>query len=142
MFNAIDILAHGLSAQRLRMNTIVSNIANAQTTRTEEGGPYKRRDVVLTAREEQSKFSSVLDRMTLARPKVSAVIEDQSPPREVHQPGHPDADAQGIVRYPNINIVSSMSNRINTATAYEAQATATQTVRDMMRKAAQITIRF
>ena len=59
MFNAIDILAHGLSAQRLRMNTIVSNIANAQTTRTEEGGPYKRRDVVLTAREEQSKFSSV-----------------------------------------------------------------------------------
>ena len=89
MFNAIDVISKALSATRLRVNTLASNIANAETTRTEEGGPYRRKDVVQIARPETNAFSDEMDKATLASPSIMGVIEDKSAPRKVFQPGHP-----------------------------------------------------
>jgi len=138
MFNAIEILSSSLSAMRLRANTIASNIANAETTKTPEGGPYKRRDVVISAKPMHSTFSSALDEMTLMRPSASAVLVDNSPPRKVHQPWHPQADEQGYVAYPNINVVQSMTDMMSASRAYEANVNAIRTMRKMMLDAQRI----
>lgn len=142
MFEAMEVLASGLSATRTRVNTIASNIANAETTRTPEGGPYKRKDVVQVARTTQSKFANALDRMTLAKPSVYAVVEDQSAPRRVFQPGHPDADNDGYVAYPNINMVETMTNMMTASRLYQANVTAIETIRRMVDEAQRISIRF
>jgi flagellar basal-body rod protein FlgC len=138
MFDTIDVIAKGLSAARLRVNTIASNIANAETTRTPEGGPYKRQDVVQVANSKQSAFSSVLDQATLAAPQVVAVVQDQSEPRKVFQPGHPDADSEGYVAYPNINVVTSMTDMTMASRLYQANVTAMQTARQMVQDAKEI----
>ena len=130
-----EMLASALTVQRQRLNVIASNIANAQTTRTAEGGPYKRKDIVVVAEEAKGSFESVLDEMTIARPKVAAVIEDNSEPRKVYQPGHPDADTQGYVAYPNINIVSTMTDMMSASSAYQASLTALGTSREFARSA-------
>ncbi len=136
MANATDILSNALSVARLRINVLASNIANAETTRTEEGGPYKRKDVVQIAKPaDGSDFANTLDRMTLAKPEVQAVIEDQSEPREVYQPGHPDADENGVVKYPNINVVTTMTDLMSATRIYQANATAVDSVRQMEREA-------
>lgn len=142
MFDAIEVLSSGLSAARMRVNVLASNIANAETTRTPEGGPYKRRDVVQTAKTMSGGFDSVLDRVSLARPSVEAVIEDQSAPRMVYQPGHPDADENGYVAYPNINVVSTMTDLMTASRLYQANANALETARKMAQDAANISIRF
>lgn len=142
MFDSIEILSQGLSAQRTRVNTIASNIANAETTRTPEGGPYKRRDVVQVARTTPSKFASALDRMSLSAPSVYAVVEDQSDPKKVYSPGHPDADANGYVAYPNINVVTTMADMISASRLYQANVEALRTVRGMTDDAQRISIRF
>ncbi|RMG40488.1 MAG: flagellar basal body rod protein FlgC [Candidatus Dadabacteria bacterium] len=142
MFDTMEVLASGLSVARLRVNTIASNFANAQTTRTEDGGPYKRRDVVQIARPVKSHFASVLDRMTLAKPTVAAVVEDQSPPRLVYDPGHPDANKDGYVAYPNINTVQSMTDLMSATRLYQANLSAMNAVKRMMRDATQIAMRF
>lgn len=135
MANAIDILSQALSVSRLRVNVLSSNIANAETTRTAEGGPYRRKDVVQVANTVPSDFASTLDRMTLASPQVQAVIEDQAEPRKVHQPGHPDADKEGFVAYPNINVVTTMTDMMSATRLYQANAVAIDTVRQMEREA-------
>ena len=137
-FNVIEVLASGLSAARMRVNVLASNIANAETTRTEEGGPYKRRDVVQMARTQHSSFESELDQMSLAKPQVVKVVEDGSDPKKVYQPGHPDADKDGFVEYPNINVVTSMTDMMTATRLYQANITAVQTVRDMMDAASRI----
>jgi flagellar basal-body rod protein FlgC len=142
MYNVIEVLASGLSATRLRVNVLASNIANAETTRTEDGGPYKRKDIVQTARTVQSNFSSTLDNASLAKPQVLAVVEDQSEPRVVHQPGHPDADENGYVAYPNINMVTAMTDLMSASRLYQANVSALETARNMARDAANISIRF
>ncbi|MCB0319110.1 MAG: flagellar basal body rod protein FlgC [Bdellovibrionales bacterium] len=142
MFGAMEVLASGLSAARLRVNTVASNIANAETTRTEEGGPYKRRDVVQVAVTQQSNFGTVLDRMSLAKPQVAAVVEDGSEPRKVFQPGHPDADETGYVAFPNINIVTSMTDMISATRQYQAMASAIDSVKKMSQAAERISLRF
>lgn len=142
MFEAMEVLASGLSATRTRVNTIASNIANAETTRTPEGGPYKRKDVVQLARGIQSKFASALDRMTLAKPSVYAVVEDQSPPKMVYQPGHPDADGNGYVAFPNINMVETMTNMMSATRLYQANVAAMETIRQMAAEARRISVRF
>ena len=138
MSNAIDILAYGLSATRLRVNTLASNIANAETTRTPDGGPYKRKDVVQVAREMNPGFSETLDRLSVATPEVVAVVEDQDPPKLVFQPGHPDADKNGYVAYPNINVVTTMTDLMSASRLYQANVTAIETARQMERDAATI----
>lgn len=142
MFDAMEILASGLSAARTRVNVIASNIANAETTHTPEGGPYRRRDVVQTARNMPASFGSTLDRMSLAKPSVLGVVEDQSEPRKVYQPGHPDADNSGYVSYPNINIVTTMTDMMSASRLYQANVTAMETVRRISEEAQRISIRF
>ena len=142
MFGAMEVLASGLSAARTRVNVVASNIANAETTRTEEGGPYKRRDVVQVARSQQSNFSSVLDRMSLHRPEVAGVVTDNTDPKLVFKPGHPDADDNGYVAYPNINVVTSMTNMMGATRQYQAMAAAIKSVREMGQAANRISLRF
>lgn len=138
MYNVLEVLASGLSAARMRVNVLASNIANAETTRTPEGGPYKRRDVVQVAKTAQSDFASELDRISLAKPSVQGVLEDKSDPRKVYQPGHPDADKDGFVAYPNINVVTTMTDMMTATRLYQANITAVQTVRDMFDAAGRI----
>ncbi len=141
MFNALEVLSSGLSAARLRVNTLASNIANAETTRTEDGGPYKRKDVVQVARTQTSHFDSVLDRMSLSKPSVLGVVEDSADARKVYQPGHPDADTDGYVAYPNINVVTTMTDLMSASRLYQANVTAVESVRRMSDEAQRISIR-
>ncbi len=142
MFDAQDVLAAGMSAMRLRVNTIASNIANAETTRTPEGGPYKRKDVVMSATETPTSFQSALDEMSLAKPGVAAVVEDQQQPRMVFQPGHPDADPNGYVAFPNINVVQSMTDLMTATRLYQANVAAARAVTEMTREARRISSSF
>ncbi len=141
MTNPLEVLSSGLSVARLRVNVLASNIANAETTKTAEGGPYKRKDIVQVAVPNKGSFDSALDRMTLAQPQVAAVVEDNSPARMVYQPGHPDADKDGYVAYPNINVVSTMTDLMSASRLYQANVTAIETVRQMSSEAARISIR-
>lgn len=141
MFNTLEVLSQGLSASRLRVNVLSSNLANAETTRTADGGPYKRKDVVQMAHSAPSSFSTALDRLTLAQPSISAVIQDQSEPKKVYQPGHPDADQSGYVAYPNINVVSTMTDLMSASRLYQANVSAIETVRRMSQDAQQISAR-
>jgi flagellar basal-body rod protein FlgC len=141
MFNTLEVLASGLSATRLRVNVIASNLANAETTRTPEGGPYKKKDVVQIAQGVPGSFSSTLDRLTLARPTVQSVVEDQAEPKRVFQPGHPDADKEGYVLFPNINVVTTMTDLMSASRLYQANVTALETVRRMAQDAQGISAR-
>ncbi|MDZ4785874.1 MAG: flagellar basal body rod protein FlgC [bacterium] len=142
MFDAQEVIAAGLSATRLRVNTIASNLANAETTRTPEGGPYKKKDVVMMAKAAPSSFDSALDQMSLAKPSILAVVEDQSEPKKVYQPGHPDADQGGFVAYPNINVVESMTDLMTATRLYQANVSASKAISDMTREARKISATF
>ena len=146
MFGTIfDIAASAMSANRLRINTVASNIANAETTKTEEGGPYKRRDVVFAATDVKpgDGFSSALDRATLKGVKVTAVIADSKEPKKIYDPGHPDADPQtGMVSMPNVNPVSEMVNLITASAAYKAAAQVVSITKEMSTALRQLSQRF
>ena len=134
MLNRIlDIATSAMSANRLRINTISSNIANAETTRTAEGGPYKRRDVVFAATDQNTRtFANTLDEATLKGVRVAEVVTDPSEPRMVYDPAHPDADkATGMVAMPNINTVTEMVNMMTASSAYKAAAEIVSVTRDM-----------
>lgn len=120
----LDVAASAMSANRLRINTISSNIANAKTTRTEDGGPYKRRDVVFAQQDlDVPDFGHHLDRASLKGVSVAGVVEDQGPPQLVYDPAHPDANAEtGMVELPNVNVVTEMVNMISASTAYKSAA--------------------
>ena len=125
MFSTImNIAAAAMSANRLRINTVASNIANAETTRTAEGGPYRRKDVVVAAADMKlDGFSAALDQATVKSVGVVGVVADQSEPRLIYDPGHPDADKNtGMVQMPNINPVTEMVNMMTASNAYKAAA--------------------
>ena len=131
MFSAFDISASGLTAQRYRMDIISENVANASTTRTEDGTPYRRKVVTFSEKGGQTSFSKVLGEADYSRGytgqgvKVSGVYEDYATEmNKVYDPSHPDADEDGYVTYPNVNIVTEMTNMIDASRAYEANATA------------------
>ncbi|MBQ9135261.1 MAG: flagellar basal body rod protein FlgC [Lachnospiraceae bacterium] len=129
MFDAFNINASGLTAQRYRMDIISENVANANTTRTEDGTPYRRKVVTFTEKNEGVSFGNVFktasDRYTGSGVKVDAVYEDTwTEMNKVYDPSHPDADENGYVLYPNVNIVTEMTNLIDASRAYEANATA------------------
>jgi flagellar basal-body rod protein FlgC len=140
-FKAMEITASGLNAERARMNALASNLANARTTRTEGGGPYKRIDPVFQAIP-ISQTSSELSNDQVAQAAsvvvVKGIQEDQSPPQQVYDPSHPDADANGYVALPNVNVVQEMVNMITASRAYEAGVTVMQTVKGMARSALSI----
>ncbi len=136
----LDISSSGLSAQRLRMNLISSNLANANTTRTENGEPYKRKDVVFKAAQ-NNEFADVLDEKmdsAVGGVKVASVIEDEKPFVEKYDPGHPDADENGYVQFPNVNVIEEMVNMISASRSFEANATAIGTTKDMASAALKI----
>ena len=131
----MEIAASGLSAQRTRMNTIASNLANAQTTRTAAGGPYKRVDPVFEA--------IALDKMRALSPSersvsmvhVTQIVQDQRPGHMVFSPGHPDANKDGYLEYPNVNIVEEMVNMITASRAYEAGVSSVEATQKMANSA-------
>jgi flagellar basal-body rod protein FlgC len=141
MFNTIEVLAKSLSAARLRVNTLASNIANAETTRTPEGGPYKRKDIIQMAVPVEDRFATEMDKASLASPVVAGVVEDQSAPRMVFQPGHPDANKDGYVAYPNINVVTTMTDLMSATRLYQANVTAVEAARDISAEANRISTR-
>lgn len=140
-FNALNINATGLTAQRLRMDTISQNIANVNTTRTEEGTPYKRKLVVFEERESDVPFSEYLkgSKQTVGGGvRVVSVIEDSSPFKSVYDPGHPEADEEGYVEMPNVDVLTEMINMISATRSYEANVTAINTTKGMASKALSI----
>ncbi len=116
IFDSMNIAASGMSAQRLRMNIISSNIANADSVKTPEGGPYRRRDVVFEAKG-YGKFSNVLKEV-----EVADVVRDDTPPKLVYDPNNPLANKKGYVAYPNINPVVEMTDLIDAMRTYQANA--------------------
>lgn len=134
LFNALRISASGLTAERLRLDVIADNLANVHTTRSAAGGPYRRKVAILQERTEG--FGDLLS--TRSTPsagrggvRVVAIAEDPTPPQRVYQPGHPDADAEGYVLMPNVNVVTEMVDLITATRAYEANVTAMNAAKQM-----------
>ncbi|MCM0650453.1 flagellar basal body rod protein FlgC [Clostridium swellfunianum] len=138
-FRSLRISASGLSAERLRMDTIASNIANVTTTRGENGQPYKRKVAVF-----QENLDKEMDRQTgklkenMLGVKAVGIEEDQSELRRVYDPSHPDADAEGYVTMPNVNILNEMADMIASTRAYEANVNAMNSEKSMFLKALEI----
>lgn len=127
-FGVFKVSASALQAQRERMNVIASNMANAQSTRTEEGGPYVRKDVVFTT----DPLGSGPD--SLEGVNVAGVVRDTSPFNMVYDPGHPDANSDGFVAMPNVSVIEEMVNMMMAFRAYEASVTAFNTSKAMLIK--------
>jgi len=150
--NSFDISGYGLSAQRVRVNTISSNIANAQTTRTDEGGPYRRKEVVFKAVNFNDQYNKAIgDETNSAKyqdplnegefgkkvnPAIMSVVvdkisRDDREPKMKFEPNHPDADTNGYVAYPNINPVVEMADLVEATRSYQANVSAFQSAKDM-----------
>ncbi|MCA9751679.1 MAG: flagellar basal body rod protein FlgC [bacterium] len=165
LFHAFDLSASGLSAQRARLNVIAENLANAQTTRTPEGGPYRRR--VLTVAEAGGASSDLFERLLNATRNASlgpartspkhlepidpirfpngrnavtwnVAADETSPLRWEYEPGHPDANAEGYVAYPNVDVIKEMVDLMAASRAYEANVTVLGATKSMLRKALEI----
>ena len=140
-FSSMNVSSSALTAERTRMNLISSNLANANATRTPEGGPYKRKDAVFAATPVESRFTKALDNATgreVRQVEVMQIIEDQNQPRMQFDPGHPDANPQGYVAMPNVNVVEEMADMINATRTYEANVTAVQAAKSMALKTLEI----
>lgn len=142
-FSSLEIGASALTAQRLRMDTISQNIANASTTRTDKGTPYRRRLVVFEEKTPDVPFSEYLSRSSRERyigsgVRVTKIVEDSSPLKRVYDPGNPEADAEGYVNMPNVDIITEMVNMISATRAYEANVTSINTTKSMALKALEI----
>ena len=154
--NSFDISGYGLSAQRVRVNVISSNIANAQTTRTDEGGPYRRKEVVFKAIDFNEQFNKAIDGMTesakyedplnegqfgkkVTTPVMSVIVDkisrDDREPKLKYDPSHPDADTKGYVAYPNINPVVEMADLVEATRSYQANVAAFESAKNMANSA-------
>jgi flagellar basal-body rod protein FlgC len=135
-FSALDISSSAMSAERTRMNLISSNLANANSTRTAEGGPYKRKDAVFTATPLAGTFTNAMNQANsrLSRVDVTGIVEDSSSPRMQYDPTHPDADVKGYVALPNVNVIEEMADMISATRTYEANVTAAQAAKSMALK--------
>jgi flagellar basal-body rod protein FlgC len=141
LFTAMEVTASGLSAERVRMNSLASNLANARTTRTPAGGPYKRIDPVFQAVPIENRLSEVQRGETqggVYMVEVPNIRQDQSAPQLIYDPQHPDADARGFVSLPNVNVVEEMVNLITASRSYEAGVTVMQTLKGMAQSALSI----
>jgi flagellar basal-body rod protein FlgC len=140
MFDALEVSASGLTAERMRMDVVAENLANAQTTRGADGQPYRRKEVVLAERAAQGGFGAALAGAMGARGgrpggvEVAGIVQDQTALKRVHDPGHPDADADGYVQMPNVDPVAEMVDLIAAQRAYEANVTAMQAAKQMFAK--------
>lgn len=138
-FNTMRISASGLSAERLRMDTIASNMANSMTTRTKNGGPYRRK-VALFEENLNRQFDSKMgkNKDEVLGVKSVGIVEDQSPFRRVYDPSHPDADREGYVSMPNVNVLNEMAEMMTSVRTYEANVTALSAEKTMFSKALEI----
>ncbi len=136
LFSSIDVSASGMSAQRERAELLVENIANAETTRTADGGPYKRRDVVFESSPVSSQFSSELgSQMGQADGvRVSQIVTDTTEPNRRYMPGHPDADKDGYVLVPHMNPAQDMVDLMGAQRSYQANVSAITAVKDMIQR--------
>ncbi len=135
VFSAMEVAASGLSAQRVRMNTIASNLANANTTRTAEGGPYRRIDPVFESVRFEGMAGAGGTESGVSMVRVREIVEDPRPGQLVYEPGHPDANAEGYVTLPNVQAVEEMVNMITASRAYEAGVTSIDSVKQIARSA-------
>jgi len=142
LITALDVNATGLTAQRKRVEVASSNLANTQTTRTMEGGPYRRKDVVFqtTTSFNDSLKESIGAAMDggVEGVEVSDVVEDSRPFDSRYEPGHPDADSQGYVNYPNVNAMEEMANLVEASRSYEANLAAINIVKAMITRTLEI----
>jgi len=138
VFTAMEIAASGLNAQRTRMNVLASNLANARTTQTEEGGPYRRRDPVFRAVPVNQRIVDAKDAQHAENAfmvEVPEIRQDEGPGQRVYDPAHPDADDDGYVEMPNVNVVEEMVNMITASRAYESNVTLMQSLKGMAQSA-------
>ena len=133
--SAIAASTSGLNAERARIEVAVSNLANAESTRSSSGEPYRRRDVVLEAAEVRPFSGTLQAAATATGVKVAAVVEDTTAAKKRYEPSHPDADADGFVALPNVDPAEEMVDMLSAARAYQANLTAINLVRDMVQKA-------
>ena len=142
LFQSFDICASGMTAQRFRMDTIAENIANVNTTRTEDGTPYRRKIVTFEEKQLNPEFSEVLNKATQFQGngvKVAKVSEDYETDLIMeYDPSHPDADENGYVTYPNVNTVTEMTNLIDATRSYEANVTAFNATKSMLLKGLEV----
>lgn len=145
MFNALNISATGMTAQRLRMDILSENMANVKTTRTEDGSPYVRKNVVFREKDCSTFQAALTTQLKLNNTyigngvKVTSIVEDtETPMNVVYEPSHPDADENGYVTYPNVNVVTEMTDLIDASRAYEANITAFNATKAMALKALEI----
>lgn len=137
LHGAIDAAASALNAQRARIEVAVSNIANAESTQGPDGQPYRRRDIVLAAQSTES-FEQALGRAQAVGVRVAGVVEDAEPFRRHYEPSHPDADADGFVAMPNVDVPEEMVNMLGAARAYQANLTAIGLIRDTVQRALEL----
>ena len=142
IFSSIDISATGMTAERTRMEIISKNIANANVNRTSSGEPY-RRQMVVFKQNENTPFSTYLskfakERLNAKGVKISKIVEDMTPFKQIYEPGHPDADSNGYIQMPNVDITTEMVDMISAARAYEANMSSIDTSQNMALKALEI----
>jgi flagellar basal-body rod protein FlgC len=136
LFSLLSVSASGMSAQRARAELLVENLANSETTRTPEGGPYRRKDAVFASEPADSPFSSIFESQ-LGRPdgvRVSEIVVDDRDPDRRYLPGHPDADKDGYVAFPRINPAEDMVDLMSATRSYQANVAAISAVKDMIQR--------
>lgn len=137
LFNLLSVTASGMAVQRQRAELLTENLANAETTRTQEGGPYRRRDAIFETEGQGSPFAAVFEQQ-LAGPAVGVhvaeVVVDEREPELRYQPGHPDARPDGYVAYPRINIAEDMADLIGATRGYQMNVAAMAAVKDMLQR--------
>ena len=140
LFNSLSISGTGMAAQRLRAQLLAENIANAETTRTPEGGPYRRKDAVFRTTDiEQSSFSPILgEALRPTGVSVAEIVHDESDPEMRYLPGHPDADTDGYVAFPHISPAEEMVDLLNASRSYQANVSAISAVKDMIQRSIEI----
>lgn len=136
LFSLLSVSESGMTAQRARAELLVENLANAETTRTPEGGPYRRKDVVFESAAAETPFSSVFESQLGAANgvRISQVVQDDRDPERRYMPGHPDADKDGYVAFPRINPAEDMVDLMGASRGYEANVSAISAVKDMIQR--------
>lgn len=138
LFGSLQVSSSGMSAQRTRAELLVENMANSETTRTPEGGPYRRKDVVFSTEQQASPFSAVFQNEIGTGVAVADVIQDTRDPERRYMPGHPDADANGYVAFPRMNPAEDMVDLMNASRSYQANVAAISSVKDMISRSIDI----
>lgn len=138
LFASLQVSASGMAAQRTRTELLVQNMANSETTRTPEGGPYRRQDVVFSTEAQSSPFSAVFQNEMAIGVSVADIVQDQREPERRYLPGHPDADPSGYVAFPRMNPAEDMVDLLNASRSYQANIAAIAAVKDMIARSIDI----